>query len=722
MPTSPAALEPRAAELQRQPASFDPLATVLAKAQRAGLRVHAWVNVNLVSSAADLPIAPTHIVHRHPEWLMVPRDLVQELSRVPEDSPAYVGKLARWTRAQSRAARGGQLEGLYASPLLPAAADHVNAVVRDIATRYAVDGVHLDYARYPTERFDYSRGADPRVSRGGSARSSTAAVRRELDGQEAEDPLAYPDSVSRRMEGVPHLAPDGARRPPARRRSRRRVRARSSRSRPRRTSRRPAITGCRTGRLAAGGPRRRGLPDGLHARTRDASPSRLPRRATSRAGSAVWAGIGAYRLPPAQTIENIETARRLGAAGVVLFSYDSLIDPRQASPDYIAVVGRSAFAKPAAASQPARGDGRRRSMTLTWLDYTVIAGYLVAITAFGSWFARFQKTTRDYFLNDRSVPWWAICFTIVATETSTLSFIGVPAQAFAGNMTFLQLAIGYIIGRLLVSVLFIPAYFRGDLFTSYELLQRRFGPGVKNVAAVIFVVTRTLADGVRLFATALVIAVVTQVPVTLAIVLIGAAMIVYTTRGGVSAVIWTDVVQMFIYVAGALVVFCVAAAADRRRLGRGRVPPAKPRASSASSISPSIRTRVYTLLGGTARRRRADARHARHRSVSWCSGCSRRNPRRAAATGLVLSGVDRLRAVRALPDDRRRAVRLLPADAAAAAARQQRRNPAALRRHVALARRRRLHRRRHRRGGALAVDQRPRRHDGQRLLPEVRAA
>ena len=194
-------------------------------------------------------------------------------------------------------------------------------------------------------------------------------------------------------------------------------------------------------------------------------------------------------------------------------------------------------------------------MTLTWIDYTVIAGYLLAITAFGSWFARFQKTTRDYFLNDRSVPWWAICFTIVATETSTLSFIGVPAQAFAGNMTFLQLPLGYIVGRMLVSLLFIPAYFRGELFTSYELLQRRFGPEVKNIAAAIFLVTRTLADGVRLFATALVITVVTQVPVSLAIVIIGIAMIVYTTRGGVSAVIWTDVVQMFIYVAGAFVIF-----------------------------------------------------------------------------------------------------------------------------------------------------------------------
>ena len=194
-------------------------------------------------------------------------------------------------------------------------------------------------------------------------------------------------------------------------------------------------------------------------------------------------------------------------------------------------------------------------MILTWIDYVVIAIYLVGITAFGSWFARFQKTTRDYFLTGRSVPWWAICFTIVATETSTLSFIGVPAGAYAGNMTFLQLALGYIIGRVLVSLVFIPAYFRGDLFTSYELLGRRFGPSVKNVAAVIFMVTRTLADGIRLFATALVISVVTQVPVTWTVLILGVAMIVYTVRGGVSAVIWTDVVQMFIYVSGALIVF-----------------------------------------------------------------------------------------------------------------------------------------------------------------------
>src|SRR6188474_385512 len=242
-------------------------------------------------------------------------------------------------------------------------------------------------------------------------------------------------------------------------------------------------------------------------------------------------------------------------------------------------------------------------MVLTWVDYVVIAGYLLAITAFGTWFARFQKTTVDYFLTGRSVPWWAICFTIVATETSTLSFIGVPAGAYAGNMTFLQLALGYVIGRVLVSVLFLPAYFRGELFTSYELLLRRFGPEVKNVAAVIFVITRTLADGIRLFATALVISVVTQVPVNITVIALGVAMIIYTVRGGVSAVIWTDVVQMFVYVAGALAVFVALL---------WQIPGGWPAVVAAGSAADKFRlfdfsldpTRVYTfwagLLGGVA--------------------------------------------------------------------------------------------------------------------------
>ena len=359
-------------------------------------------------------------------------------------------------------------------------------------------------------------------------------------------------------------------------------------------------------------------------------------------------------------------------------------------------------------------------MTLTWLDYTVIAGYLVAITIFGSWFARFQKTTRNYFLNDRSVPWWAICFTIVATETSTLSFIGVPAQAFAGNMTFLQLAMGYVIGRLLVSLLFIPAYFRGDLFTSYELLQRRFGPGVKNVAAVIFVITRTLADGVRLFATALVITVVTQVPVTLAIVIIGVAMIVYTTRGGVSAVIWTDVVQMFIYVAGALVV--LASLLQQIDGGWPAVVAAGEAAAKFRVLDLTLDPlRVYTLWAGlfggialTLATHGTD-QYLVQRLLSAKSA-------KSAATGLILSGFIVFAQFTLFLIIGIALYTFYQQTPLPRPARDQRRSASALRRHIALPRRRRLHRGRDRGGCPVAVNQRARRDDRQRLLSEVCAA
>src|SRR4029079_13830993 len=233
------------------------------------------------------------------------------------------------------------------------------------------------------------------------------------------------------------------------------------------------------------------------------------------------------------------------------------------------------------------------------LDYAVVTAYLVAITLFGSYFARFQKNTRNYFLTDQSTPWWAICFTIVATETSTLTFIGVPASAYAGNWTFLQLAAGYVIGRLVVSVIFLPQYFRGALVTSYQLLQRRYGSSVKTVAAGLFLITRSLADGIRLFATALVISIVTGVPVSITVITLGVAMIIYTERGGVAAVIWTDVVQMFIYVAGALVVF--AALLWQIPGGWSEVVRVGVAAGKFSVLDLSFEpTKVYTLWAGLA--------------------------------------------------------------------------------------------------------------------------
>jgi uncharacterized lipoprotein YddW (UPF0748 family) len=336
-------VEPRAADLQRQPATFDPLATVLAAADAAGLRVHAWVNVNLISSAADLPINSAHIVHRHPDWLMVPRELAQELARVKEESPAYVGKLARWTRASS-----DEIEGLYASPVIPGAVAHVDAVVRDLVSRYNVDGVHLDYARYPSDRFDYSVGAI-REFRETIRPRLTAAVRRDLDAQESEDLFAYPD---RFPEGWKTFRTS-------------RMTALVARLRQTIKAARPAtlVTVATAPDLQEARDRRLqdwaawlqdGLIDAVCPMAYTPEPARFAEQiaaARDVAGNRlVWAGIGAYRLPPSQTIEHIETARRLGAHGVVLFSYDSLVDPRQSAPDYIAVVGRSAFARPAATS------------------------------------------------------------------------------------------------------------------------------------------------------------------------------------------------------------------------------------------------------------------------------------------------------------------------------------------------------------------------------------
>ena len=269
-------LEPRAAELLRQPETFDPLATVLAKAHDAGLRVHAWVNVNLVSSAvrpADRAYAPRAPSSRVADGAARPR--AGALEGAGRESGVCRQARALDARPDDGPASQQSLEGLYTSPILPAAADHVNAVVRDLVTRYAVDGVHLDYARYPTERFDYSRGAI-RAFRDDVRPQLTAAVRREVDGSGGRGSARLSGHVSRRVEGVSHLAPDGARRSPqnhgqggapGRARHRRHRAGHSGRSRPP-----PAGLG----RMAAGGPRRRRVPDGLHARTRADSPSRLP--------------------------------------------------------------------------------------------------------------------------------------------------------------------------------------------------------------------------------------------------------------------------------------------------------------------------------------------------------------------------------------------------------------------------------------------------------------
>lgn len=338
-------LEPRAADLARQPASFDPLAAVLGEARARGIRVHAWISLNLVSSAVELPASPDHLVYRHPEWLMVPRAIAQDLARLDPNNPAYIGKIARWTRAES-----DTVEGLYSTPVQPDAAAYATRVAADLARRYDLDGIHLDYARYPNPQFDYSRFAiaefradlRPRIA---------ADVRKELDAEEETDLFAYPDRF------------------PAEWKAFRRARMTALVARVR-----EAVTAARPGVMITSAV----FPDSqdafeermqdwrgwLQGRLVDAvapmaytqEPGRFAEQIAAAGeiagGRSVWAGIGAYRLSPAQTIENIQAARRLGAAGFVLFSYDSLTGPKPPAPDYLGTVSRAAFATKATGTSP----------------------------------------------------------------------------------------------------------------------------------------------------------------------------------------------------------------------------------------------------------------------------------------------------------------------------------------------------------------------------------
>src|SRR4051794_6943445 len=194
---------------------------------------------------------------------------------------------------------------------------------------------------------------------------------------------------------------------------------------------------------------------------------------------------------------------------------------------------------------------------MRYLDLAIIVAYLAAITVFGARFGRGQKNLRDYFLGGRTAPWWAISLSIVSAETSTLTIIGTPGIAFGGNLGFLQIVLGYLLARIVISVLLLPHYFRGEMFTAYELMRRRFGERIRKLTASIFLVTRALAEGVRVFAISLVISIVLGTGELESIILITVLTLFYTFEGGMTAVIWTDVVQMTLYVIGAVVSFFV---------------------------------------------------------------------------------------------------------------------------------------------------------------------
>lgn len=191
------------------------------------------------------------------------------------------------------------------------------------------------------------------------------------------------------------------------------------------------------------------------------------------------------------------------------------------------------------------------------LDLSLIVVYLITITIFGVHFRKRQESLTDYFLGGREAPWWAISLSIVAAETSTLTIIGTPALAFSSDMGFLQVVLGYLVARILISFLFLPAYFQGRMFTAYELMRRRFGERLRRFTAATFLVTRSLAEGVRVFAISLVVSVVLETGDLVSIIIITLLTLIYTFEGGMKAVIWTDFVQMVLYVSGAMLAFAM---------------------------------------------------------------------------------------------------------------------------------------------------------------------
>jgi len=196
-------------------------------------------------------------------------------------------------------------------------------------------------------------------------------------------------------------------------------------------------------------------------------------------------------------------------------------------------------------------------MRLTLPDLIVIVLYLAGITIFGITFRQKDGSVRDYLLGSRSAPWWALAISIVATETSTLTIIGTPALAFAGNLTFLQLVLGYLVGRVVIVLVFLPHYFRGEYYAAYQIIERRFGAKVKSGAALIFLATRALAEGVRIAAIGVVINAVSGIPQRICIVLVMGLVVAYTFEGGMKAVIWTDVAQCLLYLGGSLAAFAL---------------------------------------------------------------------------------------------------------------------------------------------------------------------
>jgi SSS family transporter len=222
---------------------------------------------------------------------------------------------------------------------------------------------------------------------------------------------------------------------------------------------------------------------------------------------------------------------------------------------------------------------------LNALDFVVIAAYLLGVTLLGVWVGRRQRDAKDYFVADREIPWWAVMFSIVASETSALTFISIPGLAYTTNLGFLEIAVGYLLGRIVVAYTLLPRYYEGQLVTAYALLEHRFGLATRRFTSIVFMVTRGMADSVRVFATAVPIALIigpllpAKAVMPVAVLVLGTLTILYTIRGGMRAVVWTEIVQASVYILGG-----VSAVVLVGRLVAGGWPAILPSAAAAGKL------------------------------------------------------------------------------------------------------------------------------------------
>ena len=332
--------EPRAAALKDQKPEFDPLALTIKEAHRKGLKVHAWVNTNLLANLDELPAEPEHVYNAHPEWLAVPRAVAAELYTTAPSDPRYRARIVEWSKANR-----GELEGIYTAPAHPAVREHVYSIWMDLLERYDLDGLHFDYVRFASPDFDYSRASLERFRAWLEPRLSPAE-RRLLDGALKADPLAAAEAYREQFadfqrEQVTTLVE--------------RIYYGVKKRRPSAVVSAAVFANDENAYARRFQDWRRWLAMGIldvvcpMAYTPDTETFRkqiaVASAAAKAAGRRVWAGIGAYRIPADSTVEKIDAARALGADGIILFSYDFTTNKGELNPagDYLERVRRAAF-------------------------------------------------------------------------------------------------------------------------------------------------------------------------------------------------------------------------------------------------------------------------------------------------------------------------------------------------------------------------------------------